>query len=604
MALRTFTLAIVCGFTLTPCFGQESSLPERIAEALIAVHSNEHAATMALGHWDEEEGAELAGIHALWYNTAKGDYFRYLKSQVDKYVSADGSIDHDRVTSDSLSYSMLGTEVLQMYRVTLDGRYYKAAVTLRDHLLPICIAAFVSSEMSQPKELCQAEPFLAEFASVFGEPRDFAQITGDFVRWEREVGMLSRQAASTSTKTREIGEAWLAVALVDSIPFYPHSDPARGTLLAILNRTAVDGAPFLDRYAAIPNRKTKGIEAHRQPLQQAAAYLFIYALLKSVRSGYLPASYSADTMRSWQAIVRPFPRRGDKGGVADSASNEPTDRELTNLGACLLAANEAGLAPTHTLGRGATVLLDAWFNSQQRKNAAGQMESFHYKWSDFSDSGYSLFGHMLQSYGAATKTLYSAPTRENLSNARFYIIASPDIPVKNPHPHYMTEHDAEEIAAWVKHGGVLVMMENDPPNADLAHLNNLADKFGIHFDDVLVHHIIGERVEDGRITVSADGRLFHDHHTLYMKDTCAISVHGSALALLEDRGDIVMAAAKFGRGTVFAAVDPWLYNEYTDGRKNPLIYDQFDNYAGGKELVRWLLEQRPQASSTAGKRRR
>ena len=66
-----------------------------------------------------------------------------------------------------------------------------------------------------------------------------------------------------------------------------------------------------------------------------------------------------------------------------------------------------------------------------------------------------------------------------------------------------------------------------------------------------------------------------------------------SVALLRDRGDVVMATARYGRGTVFAAVDPWVYNEYTDGRKNPQIYNQFDNFAGGEELVRWLLQQHP-----------
>ncbi|HUB28866.1 MAG TPA: 5-dehydro-4-deoxy-D-glucuronate isomerase [Terracidiphilus sp.] len=42
-----------------------------------------------------------------------------------------------------------------------------------------------------------------------------------------------------------------------------------------------------------------------------------------------------------------------------------------------------------------------------------------------------------------------------------------------------------------------------------------------------------------------------------------------------------------------AAVDPWVSNEYTDGRKNPRIYNQFDNSAGGRELVQWLLQQHP-----------
>jgi unsaturated rhamnogalacturonyl hydrolase len=57
-----------------------------------------------------------------------------------------------------------------------------------------------------------------------------------------------------------------------------------------------------------------------------------------------------------------------------------------------------------------------------------------------------------------------------------------------------------------------------------------------------------------------------------------------------------MAMAKYGKGTVFATVDPWIYNEYTDGRKLPASYD---NYAAGKELVRWALKQIPQRPSNA-----
>ena len=57
---------------------------------------------------------------------------------------------------------------------------------------------------------------------------------------------------------------------------------------------------------------------------------------------------------------------------------------------------------------GETVMLDAWFNSQQRKNAAGQKEYFHYKWNDSTDSGYSLFGQIFASHGAALQTLYQA----------------------------------------------------------------------------------------------------------------------------------------------------------------------------------------------------
>ena len=75
-----------------------------------------------------------------------------------------------------------------------------------------------------------------------------------------------------------------------------------------------------------------------------------------------------------------------------------------------------------------------------------------------------------------------------------------------------------------------------------------------------------------------------------MKDVCTISVSGPARAVLNEGDDIFMATAKYGKGTVVAMVDPWLYNEYTDGRKLPPMYD---NYAAGKEFVRWILEQVP-----------
>lgn len=234
-------------------------------------------------------------------------------------------------------------------------------------------------------------------------------------------------------------------------------------------------------------------------------------------------------------------------------------------------------------------MLDAWFNSQQRNNASGQMEYFHYKWNDVTDSGFSSFGDIWRSLGVETDTLYSPPTTENLKASQFYLIVSPDIPVKNPHPHYLQKRDADQVAAWVEKGGVLILMENDPANADIAHLNLLADHFGIHFNPVLSHHVVGDQIASGRIP--AGGAPFQKRHTLYMKDTCTISLKSPATPLLSDPSGPVMAFAKYGRGTVFAVVDPWLYNEYTNGKHLPLEYD---NLAAGKEFVDWLLQQAPE----------
>jgi unsaturated rhamnogalacturonyl hydrolase len=242
---------------------------------------------------------------------------------------------------------------------------------------------------------------------------------------------------------------------------------------------------------------------------------------------------------------------------------------------------------------GKAVMLDAWFNSQQRKNVAGQEEYFHYKWNDDSDTGYSLFGRMFRSHGATLQTLYQAPTMDRLRSAQVYIIVSPDNQARNPNPHYMQPQDADQVTAWVRRGGVLVLLENDPVNADIAHFNLISDRFGIHFEAVLKHHIIGDQFEPGYIRVRGGGPIFQRSYTLYMKDTCAISLKAPARALLEDKEGVVMATAKYGRGTVIAVVDPWLYNEYTDPRK---LRPRQDNYAAGNEFVAWLLSQAPRRS--------
>jgi unsaturated rhamnogalacturonyl hydrolase len=49
-----------------------------------------------------------------------------------------------------------------------------------------------------------------------------------------------------------------------------------------------------------------------------------------------------------------------------------------------------------------------------------------------------------------------------------------------------------------------------------------------------------------------------------------------------------MASAKYGKGTVFAVADPWVYNEYTNGQNLP---PEYDNLAGAVELVNWLVKQ-------------
>jgi unsaturated rhamnogalacturonyl hydrolase len=157
----------------------------------------------------------------------------------------------------------------------------------------------------------------------------------------------------------------------------------------------------------------------------------------------------------------------------------------------------------------------------------------------------------------------------------------------------MDKASGDAIEAWVKAGGVLLLMQNDGPNAEFEHFNTLSERFGIHFNPVLRNQVVNDDFPAGTLMIPARTGVFSQPHKAYLKDTCTITASGQAkpvvMASTDPRTDVMMAVAKVGKGTVYAVVDPWLYNEYVDRRNNlPLDYDGF---AAAIELAGWALGQ-------------
>lgn len=233
------------------------------------------------------------------------------------------------------------------------------------------------------------------------------------------------------------------------------------------------------------------------------------------------------------------------------------------------------------------MLLDAWWNSEVRTGLNGQLQLFHYKWAEQSDPGYYFFGQAFLRYGARLRELPAEPTARNLRNADVYLIVSPDTKAKTPSPHFMNQKAAKAIVNWVRSGGVLLIFENDPYNAEITHFNLLSDRFGIHFNCVRRNHVLGKDYAEGALHIPAGaGNIFSHSYLVYMKDICTIRATAPAKAILTQGGDTLMAVAHVGKGTVWAVTDPWFYNEYTDGRKLPPIYQ---NFSAAINLAGWAL---------------
>jgi unsaturated rhamnogalacturonyl hydrolase len=215
------------------------------------------------------------------------------------------------------------------------------------------------------------------------------------------------------------------------------------------------------------------------------------------------------TLRTAEAL-RPMRRGGGSGSSSGNGSAGLADRPSDALHCAELDVTK--------LGQNNTVLLDAWFNSQKHANSTGQLAYYHYKWSDKSNTGYSVFGHLFQSFDAETSTLYTAPTLAFLRDFQVYIIVSPDNLRKNPTPNYMQEEDAAVVAEWVRCGGVLMLFSNDPANSDIDHLNVLSELFGMHFNSVLRNTVDNNDVYKAKVLIAGNGPIFHDPHTAFMKE--------------------------------------------------------------------------------------
>ena len=236
------------------------------------------------------------------------------------------------------------------------------------------------------------------------------------------------------------------------------------------------------------------------------------------------------------------------------------------------------------------VTLDYYFNHEVHKDAAGNVVRFHYMWEDKANTGFSILGDTFKKNGAELRSLDQAPTLANLKGTAIYIIVDPDTKKESPNPNYIEQKDIAQIHKWVQDGGVLLMLANDSANVELPHFNQLAATFGMHFNDDLQNHVTDDKhFEDGAVNTTRNP-IFKTASKIFMKDVCSIGLNGPAISALKNKdGAVIIAIAKIGKGTVMAVGDPWLYNEYVNGRL-PAAYE---NDKAADDIANWLIKQVP-----------
>jgi unsaturated rhamnogalacturonyl hydrolase len=177
-----------------------------------------------------------------------------------------------------------------------------------------------------------AAPFYAQFAAAFDEPEIFDDIA-------LQVGLLDRHArdprtgllyhawdASRSQKWadpesgcspnfwgRAIG--WFMMALPDVLDHYPLEHPSRPEIIRVLRQTAEAVVKVQDEASGAWYQVLDQGDRTGNYLEASASCMFVYALAKGVRLGYLDPSYLQPARRGYQGILNQFIEVDERGWV-------------------------------------------------------------------------------------------------------------------------------------------------------------------------------------------------------------------------------------------------------------------------------------------------
>ena len=585
--------------------------------------------------WSYDMGVVLKGFEGLWMNTGDVKYYNAILQKMDYFVKDDGSIKGYEKEEYNIDHVNNGKLVLLLYRITGKEKYKKAADLLRSQLAThprTKEGGFwhkkVYTNQMWLDGLYMGEPFYAEYAMLFHEDTAFNDIANQFIWMEKhardpKTGLLyhawdeskEQQWANKTTGTSPLFWAramgWYADALVDVLDYFPATHPKRKALIDILNRLVNAVEKQQDKTTGlwydIMNYNGPGKE--KNYFEASASSQFVYAIAKGVRKGYLPAAKMAIAKKGYDGLVKQFIKEENgqtnlhgtvkvsglggkpyRDGSFTYYMSEPVIvNDPKGMGAFLLASNEIEMAKDQAVGKGKTVLLDRWFNSEKKKDATSTEVYWHYVWEERSHGGFYTLGNIFEKNGAKLASLNVAPTTANLKGASVYIIVDADHKKDNPNPNYVTANDVKVISDWVKAGGTLLIMANDSNNCDLQHLNLLAGAFGVKFTDKSLNMVKNDMYEQGVVLPGANNPIFKSPEKMYLKEVSALEIKAPAVANAVKDWDVIIATAKYGKGKVLAVGDPWLYNEYVDSRK--LLPAEFQNYKAAEDLVKWLLSQ-------------
>ena len=290
--------------------------------------------------WDYTAGLFTLSLLKLNEGETNSARLNFVTNAIGSFISADGKIQGYKPGEYQLDAINPGKTVLALWRLTREDRYAKCATRLREQLntQPRTSDGGFWHKQRYTNQmwldgLFMAAPFQAEYAQLFHEPdpafdevakqirlmdeHSYDPASGLFYHgWDSKKTQAWASPATGCSSNfwgRAIG--WYAMALVDTLDFFPTNHPAQKDILATLQKLAAGVVKHQDPASGVWWQVMDQGGRKGNYLEATASAMFVYSLAKGVNKNYLPPDYVPAVLKGYQGILKQFIRQNPDGAV-------------------------------------------------------------------------------------------------------------------------------------------------------------------------------------------------------------------------------------------------------------------------------------------------
>ena len=265
--------------------------------------------------WNYPQALILHAIWNVWKETSDQKYYNYVKKSVDFYLPDSGGLKAYVQKDFRLDDILMGRVILDLYGATKEAKYKNAAKILIEQLSkqPRTPEGGFWHKKIYPEQmwldgLYMAEPFYAQYASMFNEPQDFDDIADQFILMARhsldpKTGLMYHGwdfAKKQKWANYETGDSpcfwgrslgWYMMGLVDVLEYFPNDHPKKQELVSILRNLSESLLKYQDKRTHLWYQVVDQPGRAGNYLESSATAMFAYSFAKGAREGYLQKKF-------------------------------------------------------------------------------------------------------------------------------------------------------------------------------------------------------------------------------------------------------------------------------------------------------------------------